>query len=157
MKSTGIWEKVIRGGACFLCGWLVLVGLMAVFPSSSRDSFGTGGHPSSDAGGDPVMGSVLRRIDNALQDIQQLKANNDAMKKLLQGSVGSLVDTSGGKADLPGPISSATFTKGDAPSGLHEKTRRDLELELREFWYNIRSKANAPEQLDFATLADIYK
>lgn len=119
--------------------WVLSVALLSVLPVN----------PSSHSGASPQTGDsleILQRMDTALQEIRLLKMNNAEMRRIIEQG-GS---PAGASWSLP-----AEGNPSD-PVFAYEDTRRHLELNLKEFWYHLRSKREHLEEVNFEEVKDIY-
>jgi hypothetical protein len=100
------------------------------------------------------MNSIVMRIDAALQQIQILKKNNAEMKRIIENNnnpTGEIINSNNNNG-----VGSNNNDR-ENPSAMYEETRRQLDLNLKELWYNLRSKAGHLEEIDFDQVADIYR
>jgi len=115
---------------------------------------------------------LLRRLDDAFREFQALKDNNIEMKKIISHYISSTKNNEGelgdgiSNNDLLPPDLLASLNKNDnsikphnngEPSVEYEKTRRLLELDLKEFWYNVRSKNLNIGETDMKQIEEVYK
>jgi hypothetical protein len=165
-KKLTMKSAIVKGFLGVVGVWLLLLGLMSVLPSANNNGLGGGSgsgssYSSGDGNGNPDgsngMERILRRIESALEDIQTLKDNNAEMKRI--------IETGGSSAGGSGELGRSKSKVGgsEVKGGLgsdYEKTRRWLELDLKELWYSIRSHSQNPEsarEIDFEQVKDIYK
>ena len=135
--------------------WFLVIGLMSFLPSS-RESNGGGLEdylPSSRALRSSDSSEVLKRIDNALKEIHILKKNNAEMKRLLSG------DNSKNVAPISDEAKGEDWNNPNSPglSPAYEKSRRLLELDLKEMWNSVRAKSANIGEADMEQIEDIYK
>lgn len=100
---------------------------------------------------------ILERIDAALQEIQMLKKNNAEMKRIIESNNPSAkLAENHDRDDIDNNELVVASNPGD-PSAKYEDTRRQLELNLKELWYSIRSKSEHLEEINFEQVSDIYR
>lgn len=145
---------IIKGifGAIVL--WFLFLGVLSVLPVQNTNHMGEDGFQQSQEN----SVELLKRMEVALQQIQVLKKNNLEMKRILGDAHPNAVNT----LDLSkgintnGEVKENTPQVGD-PSYAYEKTRRQVELDMKELWYTIRGHASSIGNPDYDQIRDIYR
>jgi len=143
--------------------WFLFLGLMSFLPSSKDNSISDGGSENynmpSSLGRDRDSAEILKRIDDALREIHILKKNNAEMKRLLSGDTSKVyapLSEEVKEEDL-NSLGAGQHSRPQEPSQLYEKSRRLLELDLKEMWYSVRAKSDSIGDTDMKQINDIYK
>lgn len=140
----------VKGFVLIIALWFLIVGLMSVLPVNQSAN----GHATNELSSPGEATEILERIDAALQEIQMLKKNNAEMKRIIESNNPSVELNSLVGRD---PHDDLVQAHPEDPSATYEDTRRQIELNLKELWYNIRSKSEHLEEIDFEQVTDIYR
>lgn len=144
---------IIKGFFGAILVWFLFLGVLSVFPIQNTNHVGDEGFQSNSEN----SAELLKRIDVALQQIQDLKRNNAEMKRILgdahPNSMGFVKDPS---RDDDGELKENVPQSGD-PTYAYEKMRRQLELDIKELWYTVRGHANSIGHSDFEQIQDVYR
>lgn len=138
---------IIKGVFGAILIWFLFLGVLSVFPIQNTSGGEDGSQPNQENSGE-----LLKRMDLALQQIQELKRNNAEMKRILGDAHPNAV----GKSNNEGEVKEVVPDTGD-PTYSYEKLRRQVELDLKELWYSIRGHSSSIGNSDFEQIQDIYR
>ncbi|CAG7835828.1 unnamed protein product [Allacma fusca] len=136
--------------------WFFSIGLFYVLPTNYPNEFSK---DSSQGSSDTAH--IIQRIDSLFAELKVLKINNMEMKKIL-GNANPEGAAALAAASLAANAKDWSFGLNDVrsagePLEAYEKTRRSLEYDLKELWYNIRSRQGNLDENDLAQMQDVYR
>jgi len=132
--------------------WFVSLGVISFLPESKRPNNADEGYSLvSQRTGD--AGELVKRMDVVLNEVNDLKKNYGDIRRMLSGGTASKLSS---EVLSDSSASGSTLSFND-PSPLYEKTRRLLEIDLKELWYNVRAKTGNIADGDMAQIREVYK
>ncbi|ODM92730.1 Alpha-(1,6)-fucosyltransferase [Orchesella cincta] len=148
---------VIKGFFGAIVVWFLFLGVLSIFPIQSPNHVGEEGYQSNQEN----SAELLKRIDVALLQIQELKKNNAEMKRILgdahPNALKALAESNEGKEEGDGDKIRESVPQAGDPTYAYEKMRRQLELDMKELWYTVRGHASSIGHTDFEQIQDIYR
>lgn len=146
---------IIKGFFGAILVWFLFLGVLSVFPVQNTNHVGDEGFLQANQ---ENSAELLKRIDVALQQIQDLKRNNAEMKRILGEAYPNAAAglSKGSSSDVNGEVKENVPQTGD-PTYAYEKMRRQLELDIKELWYSVRGHAGSIGHSDFEQIQDIYR